>query len=794
MGRVPYKMEHMECRILNAKEARDKDIVLVHTKGHINLIKQIGSEKFSRRKRTLEEFNSIYFNEGSSEAAYLAAGSVIEVAEKVAEGELDSAFAIVMPPGHHAEEDEPMGFCLFNNVGIATSYLLNERVDLGIKKILIVDWDVHHGNGTQKMFWKDPRVLFFSVHRHESGSFYPGGEDGSHVMIGEGHGAGYNINVPWENAGCDDADYLAVWDNILVPIAKEFCPDLIMISAGFDAAIVDPLGECCVSPYGYSMILHKLMELVGGRIVMALEGGYDLDSTAKSVLACIEVLLQKKPILGTSEANPSESTWRVIQSVRDELSAFWPTLAEKLPKKVTMKRNPYIQEAMLVQTRSQFRKKNCEMDYKTFLQYNRRTVRSTISHRRKQVAGEKNVKMNAAAAVERKEDNEMTDALQLNDATAATLKRFCPNDKKKEIAKKKEKSKSAANTRCSFGDMYKLMTLIKADDAKKNALKGTIFEHYLDISERKIAVSLLVAMIENFDVDRKAFKIGNSCISFCMKEVQYCLGFDCVGEDVKVSEIEKGPSPLFLNKYFPGLKLTRMDRKKALELVENFPTEIEGWKDDFLRLCICYMFSVFFFTGCNVFMSFWPLDFFGRSMDEFSRYNWGKAIYNYLLVSIEHFTKSYKKKPSPYLKGCLPLLETLAFRRLALKCVKNDVISRAAIITYAESDIRSLEKLSAVLRTMSPKSINKCDGCVPADNVVGESSKQMTVGDSCDTPLHLLHLLLNKVMECKTCGDAITQFLQDLIPAYVDMIDQDLHTSSGKLLEFLRRNFHNHFS
>lgn len=150
------------------------------------------------------------------------------------------------------------------------------------------------------------------------------------------------------------------------------------------------------------------------------------------------------------------------------------------------------------------------------------------------------------------------------------------------------------------------MTLIKADDAKKNALKGSSFEHYLDISERKIAVSLLVAMIENFDVDRKTFKIGNSCISFCMKEVQYCLGFDCVGEDVKVSEIEKGPSPLFLNKYFPGLKLTSMDRKKALELVENFPTEIEGWKDDFLKLCICYMFSAFFFTGCNVFMSFWP--------------------------------------------------------------------------------------------------------------------------------------------------------------------------------------------
>nr|XP_016443136.1 PREDICTED: histone deacetylase 18-like [Nicotiana tabacum] len=156
-----------------------------------------------------------------------------KIAEKVAEGELDSAFAIVKPLGHHAKEDEPRGFCLFNNVGIATSYLLNERVDLGIKKILIVDWDVHHGNVAPTKYFFGRIIV--NPTRHEAKSFYPCGEDGSHLMIGEGPGAGYNINVPWENAGRDDADYIAVWDNILVPIAKEFYPDLIMISAGFDA-------------------------------------------------------------------------------------------------------------------------------------------------------------------------------------------------------------------------------------------------------------------------------------------------------------------------------------------------------------------------------------------------------------------------------------------------------------------------------------------------------------------------------------------------------------------------------
>ncbi|XP_059641300.1 histone deacetylase 5-like [Cornus florida] len=338
-ARIPQR-----CVVLNAKEVEDKYIASVHKKNHIDLIKNISSKNFdSERNRIAAKFNSVYFNEGSSEAAYLAAGSVIEASEKVAKGELNSAFAIVRPPGHHAEEDEPMGFCLHNNVAIAASFLLNERTELGINKILIVDWDVHHGNGTQKMFWKDPRVLFFSVHRHEFGSFYPATDDGSHIMIGEGAGAGYNINVPWENSWCGDADYFAVWDHILIPVAKEFNPDMIIISAGFDAAVGDPLGGCCITPYGYSVMLKKLMEFARGKIVMALEGGYNLDSLANSVLACVEVLLADKPISGSSEAYPFESTWRVIKAVRENLSAFWPVFADELPKNLPRTKTPPIQ-------------------------------------------------------------------------------------------------------------------------------------------------------------------------------------------------------------------------------------------------------------------------------------------------------------------------------------------------------------------------------------------------------------------------------------------------------------------
>ncbi|KAH0940212.1 hypothetical protein HID58_007673 [Brassica napus] len=347
------------CVVLGGSKAEDKHLQLVHTKEHVNLVKSLSTKKKdSRRNKIASKLDSIYLNGGSSEAAYLAAGSVVEVAEKVAEGELDCGFAIVRPPGHHAEADEAMGFCLFNNVAVAASYLLNQRPDLGVKKILIVDWDVHHGNGTQKMFWKDPRVLVFSVHRHDGGSFYPTGDDGDYDKVGEGAGEGFNINVPWEQGRrCGDEDYIAVWDHILIPVTKEFNPDLIFLSAGFDAAIGDPRGGCFVTPYGYSVMLKKvcvvfsvliglawffspellqyvisqLMEFAQGKIVMALEGGYNLGSVAKSSLACVQVLLEEKQIQDSFEEYPYESTCRVIEAVRKRLCAYWPSLADELP-------------------------------------------------------------------------------------------------------------------------------------------------------------------------------------------------------------------------------------------------------------------------------------------------------------------------------------------------------------------------------------------------------------------------------------------------------------------------------
>jgi hypothetical protein len=159
------------------------------------------------------------------------------------------------------------------------------------QRILIFDWDVHHGNGTQKMFWEDDSVLVFSVHRYDRGNFYPGGPEGDSTWVGEGEGRGYNINVPWPKSGAGDPEYSAVVDQLLLPIAKEYKPDLVLISAGFDAAQGDPLGGCHITPDCYHAMTKVCKELASGKVVMALEGGYSLRATAQSMAACVAALL-----------------------------------------------------------------------------------------------------------------------------------------------------------------------------------------------------------------------------------------------------------------------------------------------------------------------------------------------------------------------------------------------------------------------------------------------------------------------------------------------------------------------
>jgi acetoin utilization deacetylase AcuC-like enzyme len=318
------------CVKVEAREATDEELRSVHTESHVELMKAVSSRTYGRhgRKGIAKRYNSIYFNEGSSESALLAAGSVIEVSDQVAQGKLKAGAAIVRPPGHHAEADAAMGFCLFNNVAIAAHLLVHEKKQLGVQKLLIVDWDVHHGNGTQHMFWSDPQVLYFSVHRFDDGSFYPAGDEGNYDHVGVGKGAGYNINIPWPHGQFGDADYLAVWEHVLMPVARKYNPDMVLISAGFDSAEGDPLGECRVTPTAYFKMTKQLMEIAEGRVVIALEGGYNLKSISNSYLACMHALLGDAFLENPTHLNNLLApTLPLIEKVQNELQKYWPVLS-----------------------------------------------------------------------------------------------------------------------------------------------------------------------------------------------------------------------------------------------------------------------------------------------------------------------------------------------------------------------------------------------------------------------------------------------------------------------------------
>jgi acetoin utilization deacetylase AcuC-like enzyme len=222
---------------------------------------------------------------GSYKAALLAAGGLCEAVKMVSDGELDNAFALVRPPGHHAEKSRAMGFCLFNNVAIAAMYA---RKDLRLDRILIADWDVHHGNGTQHSFESDRSILYFSTHQYPH---YPG--TGSYGEIGSGEGVGYTVNVPLPT-GYGDGDFVSIFNKVLKPVALEYKPDLILVSAGFDIYFRDPLSSMNVSPDGFAGLTRLLMDLAdeccNGKMVITLEGGYHIDGQRDSVKAVLEEL------------------------------------------------------------------------------------------------------------------------------------------------------------------------------------------------------------------------------------------------------------------------------------------------------------------------------------------------------------------------------------------------------------------------------------------------------------------------------------------------------------------------
>jgi len=261
------------------REVDRQDLLRIHSQGYVERLESTAGVEYTYLDPDTQTCASSY------EAALLAAGGLCQAIAMVVSGELHNAFALVRPPGHHAERSEARGFCLFNNIAIGARYA---QEHLGLKRILIADWDLHHGNGTQHTFDSDPSVLYFSSHQYP---YYPG--TGAFDEAGRGEGKGFTVNVPL-TIGYGDGEYLGIYEKILKPIALEFKPDMILVSAGFDIYIGDPLGGMNVTPKGFAGLTRTLMDMAeeccGGRLVLTLEGGYDINGERDSVKEVLKEL------------------------------------------------------------------------------------------------------------------------------------------------------------------------------------------------------------------------------------------------------------------------------------------------------------------------------------------------------------------------------------------------------------------------------------------------------------------------------------------------------------------------
>ncbi len=266
-------------------------------------------------------------SERSFDAACLAAGALVDGIQKIVDKEVDNAFCLVRPPGHHAEKDQAMGFCLFNNVAVAAHWALEM---LGMERILIFDWDLHHGNGTQHSFYDTDKVLYCSTHQYP---YYPG--TGALVETGEGAGDGFTLNVPLPG-GQGDMDFVQICSNLIVPVARQYRPELILVSCGFDIYGGDPLGTMQVSPSGFSQMTQIMQnladEVCDGRLLITLEGGYNLDGMRDGALGVLTELCGKKlhpdyedfstGFIGEGIVKQGENQWYLEQAITLAKS-FW---------------------------------------------------------------------------------------------------------------------------------------------------------------------------------------------------------------------------------------------------------------------------------------------------------------------------------------------------------------------------------------------------------------------------------------------------------------------------------------
>lgn len=277
--------------LLPPRAASEDELAAVHERSYIHEVeaaaRQVAEDANNTDGRMTRRFaTDTYISAKSYEAALKAAGAPLTAIDAIMKGEVRNAYCLVRPPGHHAVAESAMGFCLFNNVAVAARYAIDRY---GLERVMIIDFDVHHGNGTQEMFYDDPRVLYFSTHQ---APFYPG--TGLSDERGEGEAEGTTINIPLP-AMTGYETFEPVFRQVMAPAADRFDPQLILVSAGFDAHWDDPLGQLNLSTAGFAQLMRIIIEeaqfLCNGRLVLVQEGGYSLDAMGACAATCINLLL-----------------------------------------------------------------------------------------------------------------------------------------------------------------------------------------------------------------------------------------------------------------------------------------------------------------------------------------------------------------------------------------------------------------------------------------------------------------------------------------------------------------------
>jgi len=321
------------CHHVDSRLATETELCLCHSEKHVGEMRATKTTNGCDLHKLQNTFNSVYLNQASYDCARLSAGCLLNVVDDIMNGRRRNGIAIIRPPGHHAEHHIACGFCLFNNVAVAARYT-QAKFGLGDdgapRRIVIIDWDVHHGNGTQHIFENDPSILYISLHRHDNGAFFPGNDDGNFDKIGSDKGIGYNVNIPWNTNGkrpVGDATYMKAFLDIVIPICAEFNPELVLVSAGFDAAMGDPLGRCQVTPMGFAHMTQMLCGLAEGKVILALEGGYNLKSISECMTACSLALLGcPMPRLALHKKAIHSKDRMSISNVVEALRPYWKML------------------------------------------------------------------------------------------------------------------------------------------------------------------------------------------------------------------------------------------------------------------------------------------------------------------------------------------------------------------------------------------------------------------------------------------------------------------------------------